>query len=81
MEPVGITGSRNHVEVLEPYMTKTKQTPKAKEGAIDLNLSVAIHPELKAAVERRARRDRRSMSFIVRDAIERYLEIERASAA
>lgn len=62
-------------------MTKTKQALKIKRETNDITFSIAIDTKLREALEERAYRDRRSMSFVAREALEQYLAIERASAA
>jgi predicted transcriptional regulator len=61
-------------------MTKTKQAPKTKKLPNDVTFSIAIDTKVRQALQERADRDRRSMSFIVREAIERYLGVEQAPA-
>jgi hypothetical protein len=53
--------------------TKTKRTPKAERGPRELPCSFAASAELKAKLEAIARKEERSLSFIVRRAVEEYL--------
>lgn len=60
-------------------MAKAKQVTK-KKAATDIALSIAVNPELKAKLAEIAERERRSISYIVRLAIDQYLNNQPAAA-
>jgi predicted transcriptional regulator len=58
-------------------MTKSKQaSTKTKKLPKDITLSISVDPELRQAIDERAKKDDRSSSYIARKAIEQYLGIE-----
>jgi predicted transcriptional regulator len=59
-------------------MSKPKKISKIKN---DISFSISVDTKLREAIEQRAKQERRSMSFVVREAIERHLGIEQAPAA
>jgi len=62
-------------------MTTKKRTPKAERGPRELPCSFAASAELKARLEAIAQKEERSVSFIVRRAVEKYLETSPEAAA
>jgi predicted transcriptional regulator len=54
-------------------MAKVKQSRKGKGTVLEAALSLNIDLDLRRQLEERAQRDERSISYLVRKAIEQYL--------
>jgi predicted transcriptional regulator len=61
-------------------MAKPKKTPKSKKSPTDIALSIAVDPELKAKLAAIADREHRSISYIVRLAVEQYIASQPVAA-